>query len=73
MKTTIKTDERIFQVTDYEGKISLCNLVDLGTFQGQLYFNGEFVKGIKHYWNFEFKVISKIDVLEMIANKNLNY
>lgn len=72
MKNTISTNERIFQVFDFEGEVYLCNLVDLGVFKRQLYFGCQPVKSIKHYWNFNFVPIPKTDVLSMLFTKNLN-
>lgn len=58
---TIKTGERIFLVTTYEGDKFLCN-----TQTAQLYIKLDLVKSIKHFWNFKFETISKIQVLNII-------
>jgi hypothetical protein len=65
---TIRTDTRIFEVTNYEGETYLCNLkhFKLSTKQGLLGYNKEPLVQVRHYWNNTFKVIGKIHVKEMI-------
>lgn len=68
----IKTDQRIFQVFtfDYDGPI-LCN-IDRLSFNKEILLDGKNpIKSIKHYWNYKFQTIGKIDVKEMIINNNL--
>lgn len=66
--TTIKTTNRIFQVTDLEANTYLCNLDTLSINSKGLLVgaNGVKIAQIKHYWNNKFKVINKHDVKEMI-------
>ena len=68
---TIKTNERIFEVTNYEGETYLCNLnhLSLSKQEGLIGANKEPLVRVKHYWNNTFKVIGKIHVKEMILSK----
>ena len=70
---TIKTNERIFQVENFEGDIILCNLDKLsidkdGSLMVEMIIKHP-VKRIKHYWNNKLKSLSKLDVKEMINQK----
>lgn len=66
---TIRTDQRIFQVTNYEeDEPYFCNLnhfslSDKGALLG---YNKEPLVQVKHCWNNTLKVIDKIHVKEMI-------
>lgn len=72
---TIKTDQRIFQVKNFEGdEPYLCNLnhfslSDKGALLG---YNKEPLVIVSHYWNFTFKKIGKIHVKEMILAHKKN-
>ena len=66
---TINTDQRIFEVTNFEGQEPyLCNLNHFSIgIKGQLLgYNKEPLVKIRHYWNNTLKVIGKIHVKEMI-------
>lgn len=65
---TIRTDERIFEVTNSEGETYLCNLNHFKLdSEGKLLTNeGVSVRLIRHYWNNTLKKIAKRDVKEMI-------
>lgn len=65
MKTTINTNERIFQAENFEGETILCNL-DGFTFDKELLVYGNPVKSLKHYWNFKFESFGKLDLKEML-------
>jgi hypothetical protein len=56
----ISINERIFQIETYDGETVLCNL---GT--AQMLINKDLCKRIKHYWNYKFQNISKLEVKEM--------
>jgi len=65
---TIKTDQRIFEVTNYNGDVYLCNL---GHFnidaKGNLFgAENEPILKIRHYWNNSLKKTSKKAVVSMI-------
>ena len=70
--TTIRTNERIFEVSDSEGNIYLCNLDHFKLDSGRkelLTKEGNPIRLLKHYWNNTFKKIAKRDVKGMmIAN-----
>lgn len=66
---TIKTDQRIFEVTNYEGDLPyLCNLEHFNLSKGGslLGTNNEAIVRVRHYWNNTFKKIGKVHVKEMI-------
>lgn len=66
---TIKTDQKIFQVTNFEGDAPyLCNLEHFNlSDKGELLgYNKEPLLRVREYWNFTFKKIGKIHVKEMI-------
>lgn len=56
----IRTNERIFQLWDYEGDYILCNLSLACT----LIKEGS-IKSAKHLWDGKFKVINKKNILDM--------
>lgn len=57
---SIRTDERIFQIETYDNDHVLCNLETAK----ELIINDE-CKRIKHYWDYKFQTISKLEVKEM--------
>ena len=57
---SVKTDERIFQITTYSDEIFLCNVGDLEVS------DLEQIYRVRHYWNFDFKPFGKKDLKEMI-------
>ena len=65
---TIRTDQRIFEVTNSEGETYLCNLNHFKLdSEGKLLTKREVsVRLIRHYWNNTLKKIAKRDVKEMI-------
>lgn len=69
---TIRTDQRIFEVTDSEGETYLCNLdhFKLDSKGKELLTNGgNSIVLLRHYWNNTFKKIGKVHVKEMIQAK----
>ena len=67
MKNTIKTDERIFEVTNFDGNKYLVNLDAFSIDKaGQLLAYNEEIHSIRHYWNNDFQKISKYDVKIML-------
>lgn len=65
---TIKTNERIFEVTNFEGEIYLCNLNHFnlnkrGKLVGK---NSEEIKRLRHYWNNNLTTIFASEVKEML-------
>lgn len=62
---TIKTTERIFKVTNFDGDVFLCNLESF-SFAGELLANGQPVKSVQHLWNFNFERIDKRQVRTML-------
>lgn len=58
--TTISTTERIFQIETYDRETVLCNLLT-----AKLLINTANCKRIKHYWDYKFTAISKLEVKEM--------
>ncbi len=65
---TIKTNQRIFEVTNVEGEIFLCNLEHFKlNLKGSLvdYDMNEIVR-VRHYWNNSLLKLGKIHVKEMI-------
>ena len=66
MRKTINTNERIFQVMNFDGDVNLGNLRDFSiSSTGELLFNSESIKNIKHYWNNKFVAFRKADVKTM--------
>lgn len=66
---TIKTDQRIFEVTNSEGETYLCNLdhFKLDNRGKELLTDEGFsIRLLKHYWNNTFKKIAKRDVKDII-------
>ena len=66
---TIKTDQKIFQISNSEGDAPyLCNLEHFNlSHKGELLgAKNESIVRVKEYWNFTFKKIGKIHVKEMI-------
>lgn len=66
---TIKTDQRIFEVTNVEGDTPyLCNLnhFKIGENGSLLGANNEAIVRVRHYWNNTFKKIGKVHIKEMI-------
>lgn len=68
MKDTIKTNERIFEVSTFEDTKILCNLDGFYTNEnGELLTkDGESIRSVRHYWNNEFQRISKKEIKEML-------
>ena len=68
---TIKTNRRIFEVTNCEGETFLCNLehFKLGARGNLLDCDNNEIVRVKHYWNNTFKKIGKIHIKEMILSK----
>lgn len=69
---TIKTDQRVFQVKNFEGDLPyLCNLehLNLSKNGSLLGADKEHIVQIRHIWNGKLKVISKLDVKNMILSK----
>lgn len=60
--TMIDTTQRIFEVTTYDGDIFLCNIKTAK----EVIQAGE-CKGIRHYWNNNFKTIGKNEVLQIVT------
>lgn len=58
--STISISERIFQIQTYTGETVLANLAI-----AQMLINTSNCKRIKHYWNYKFTGISKLEVKEM--------
>lgn len=66
---TIKTNQRIFEVTNSEGETYLCNLnhFKLDSEGKELLTNeGYSIVLLKHYWNNALKKIAKRDVKDMV-------
>lgn len=66
---TIKTNQRIFEVTNVEGDTPyLCNLehFNLSKNGSLLGVNNETIVRVRHYWNNTFKKIGKVHIKEMI-------
>lgn len=57
---TISITERIFQIETSNGETVLCNLLT-----AKLLINTDNCKRIKHYWNYKFSTIGKLEVKEM--------
>lgn len=71
---TIKTNQRIFEVTNSEGEIFLCNLEHFKlNLKGSLvdYDMNEIVR-VRHYWNNSLLKLGKIHVKEMILAQKKN-
>jgi hypothetical protein len=67
MSNTIKTDERIFQVENFEGDICLCNLRSFSvSSSGELLCKEQPVKRANHYWNNKFQTIRKFQIKLML-------
>lgn len=65
---TINTDERVFEVTNFEDETYLCNLghFTLGKRGNLTGANGEEIKRLRHYWNNNLTSIGKVEVKEML-------
>lgn len=58
--SVISTTERIFQIETFDSETILCNVVT-----AQKLIAADLCKRIKHYWNYKFTTISKLEVKEM--------
>ena len=56
--TTIKTDERIFKVEDYDGNTYLCNLDTAPPLHD--------IRKLWHLWDFQFESFGKKDLNDML-------
>lgn len=71
MQNTIRTDERIFKVEDFDGNKFLCNLDSFSISEsGELLARGNRIKAVRQLWNFNFEVIYKEQVKTMVQSKS---